>query len=264
LQANSFYSAYGKWAIVAGASEGLGKAFAMSLASRGLHLILIARRTVHLQEVSNDIKSRFNVNIKLITHDLQKTADTIEILKSLDYNIGLLIYNAAYAPVGNFVEMSFEKLSQINTVNINTPLLVTNYFVNRLLKSKRAGGIILMSSMAGNQGTPKLAAYAASKSFNTTLAEGLWYELKENKIDVLSCVAGAIRTPGYFKTYSKNKEASGALDPEIVAEKAISSLGKVPVIVPGRINQIGHFIMTRILPKHLAIKIMASNTKDLI
>ena len=264
MQAKSFHSKYGKWAIVAGASEGLGKAFAMSLASRGLNLILIARRTAILQEVSKDISSKFSVEIKLITLDLQDTLQVIETLKSLNLDIGLLVYNAAYAPVGDFVEMSTEKLSQLSKVNMHTPLLVTNYFINRLLQANRSGGIILMSSMAGNQGTPKLAAYAASKAFNTTLAEGLWYELKESNIDILSCVAGAIRTPGYFKTYSKTKDASGALEPAVVAEKAIKSLGNMPVTVPGRINQIGSFIMTRILPKRMAIKLMASNTKDLI
>jgi len=264
LESESFKSKYGKWAVVAGASEGLGKAFALALAARGLNLILIARRSSYLEKVSLEISSKYTVETKLITLDLQHTSQAVDIIESLDQDIGLFVYNAAYAPVGNFVDLASENLTQLSAVNIHTPLMLTHYLANKLIAKKRSGGIILMSSMAGNQGTPKLAAYAASKSFNTILTEGLWHELKRNNIDVLSCVAGAIRTPGYYKTYSKSSEASGALDPHIVVEKTISSLGKVAVVVPGKINQFGKFIMGRILPRSMAIKIMAANTKDLI
>ena len=119
-----------------------------------------------------------------------------------------------------------------------------------------------MSSIAGAQGSPNLAAYAATKSFNAILAEGLWKELKPHGIDVLACCAGAILTPGY-KQAEKTKPALGALEANEVAEQTLNALGRGPIIIPGVINKIGHFILTRLLSEKAAIDIMSKNTGGL-
>jgi hypothetical protein len=130
-----------------------------------------------------------------------------------------------------------------------------------MIEQKR-GGIILMSSLAGGQGSPNLAAYAASKSFNTILAEGLWKELKPHGIDMLACCAGAVLTPGYQQA-EKSRPAPGTLEAGKVAEKTLDALGKGPVIIPGMINKIGHFILSRLLSRKSAISIMSKNTGGL-
>ena len=119
-----------------------------------------------------------------------------------------------------------------------------------------------MSSLAGAQGSPNLAAYAATKSFNTILAEGLWKELKPHGIDVLACCAGAIHTPGYRQA-EKIKPAPGTLEANEVAEQTLNALGKGPVTIPGVINKVGHFILTRLLSRKAAIAIMSKNTGGL-
>jgi uncharacterized protein len=124
------------------------------------------------------------------------------------------------------------------------------------------GGIILMSSLAGSQGSPKLAAYAATKSFNAVLAEGLWAELKPHGIDVLACLAGAIRTPGYQEA-DGGTSAPGTLDAKVVAEQTLNALGKGPIIIPGAVNKFARFVLTRLLSRRTAIAIMSSNTKGL-
>jgi short-subunit dehydrogenase len=126
----------------------------------------------------------------------------------------------------------------------------------------RRGGIVLMSSLAGAQGSPKLAAYAATKAFNAVLAEGLWKELKPHGIDVIGCCAGAILTPGYQQAEA-SKAAPGTLAARDVAEKTLNALGKGPIVIPGGVNKIARFVLTRLLTRRAAIGIMSKNTGGL-
>ncbi len=259
---NTLLSRYGPWAIVAGASEGLGAAYARHLASLGFHLILVARRKAHLESISLELITRYRIQTQVKVLDLRRTDEMVQYLNQNRSDIGLAIYNAAYAPLGHFTEISEEDLHMVTDVNVRSALLFTKVIVDRYKTKHRPGGIILMSSLSGEQGTPRLAAYAASKSFNTILAEGLWHELKKDNIDVIASVAGAIRTPGYANR-NADKDAPGTLDPEQVVEKTLRHLGKRPTVAPGWINSLGKFVMTRLLPKTLAIRIMHNNTKSL-
>ena len=120
-----------------------------------------------------------------------------------------------------------------------------------------------MSSLAGAQGSPNLAVYAATKSFNTILAEGLWKELKPHGIDVIASCAGAILTPGY-KQSEKTGKAPGTMTALEVAEQTLNALGKGPVVIPGAINKIARFLLTRLLSRKAAINIMNKNTGGLV
>ena len=257
---NNFLSKYGSWAVVAGASEGLGAAFARALARRGLNLVLLARREDKLQQLSAVLKQEFKIEI--ITHavDLANHEQLKNICRNFPEEIGLLVYNAAYAPIGYVENISQEELFRIVDVNIKAPLLLTKLLGTSMIK-KRKGGIVLMSSLAGTQGSPKIATYAASKAFNTILAEGLWSEWKDYNVDVLSCCAGAISTPGYEKAQSG--KAPGTLQADQVAEKALKALGKGPVVVPGFVNKLAILFTRRLFPRKTAIKLMKKNTKDL-
>jgi len=256
----SFTAKYGSWALIAGASEGLGAAFAEAAAMRGLNLVLIARSTDKLIALSEVLKEKYSVNIMCFTLDLANQIETKGILDSLNVPIGLLIYNAAYAPIGYFEDIPEEKLAKIIDINIKAPLLLAKW-VSKQMIDRQKGGIVFMSSLAGTQGSPKIATYAASKAFNTVLAEGLWKELKRHRIDVIASCAGAILTPGY--TQAQQSKAPGTLEAYQVAEKTLHALGKVPVTVPGIFNQVARFLMGRVLPRKTAIQIMNSNTKSL-
>lgn len=256
-----FKSKYGPWALVAGASEGLGAAFAEELAKLGLNLILLARRQDKLNELSKRLNDVYQVEIRNHSIDLSDFQKTKQLILQLEMDINLLVYNAAYAPIGYFEDISEEDLSQIVKVNIQTPLLLTKLLsVNMIEQSK--GGIILMSSLSGNQGSPKIATYAASKSFTAIFAEGLWYELRNQGVDVLASCAGAVRTPGY-KNAQDIKDAPGTLDANIVAQKTLKALGKGPTTVAGFVNKMALFFMGRLFPRKLAISMMDKNTRDL-
>ena len=212
-----FKTKYGTWAIVAGASEGLGAAFAEILAKRELNLILLARRPDKLKEVSDDLRNKYPIEILYYSIDLSDTLKTRQIISQLGKDVGLLVYNAAYAPIGYFEKIAEEDLEKIVDVNIKAPLLLSRLVISPMIE-KRKGGIVLMSSLAGIQGSPKIATYAASKAFNSILAEGIWNELKKYGIDVLASSPGAVTTPGY-KNAQHAKTAPGTLDAYEVAEK---------------------------------------------
>jgi uncharacterized protein len=256
-----FKTRYGTWALVAGASEGLGAAFAEELAKRGLNLVLIARRLENLEVLAKKLAEKYQIEIKCHSLDLADFAQIKHVVSQLDADLGLFVYNAAYAPIGYFDSIPEESLERIVDVNIKTPLLLCKLMSVKMIE-KGKGAIILMSSLAGAQGSPKIATYAASKAFNATLAEGIWYELKDHGIDVLACCAGAVSTPGY-KNAQHSKEAPGTLTADVVAAQTLNALGKGPTTIPGFTNKMAHFFMARLFPKKLAISIMGKNTKDL-
>lgn len=257
----NFKEQYGAWALVAGASEGLGAAFARSLAKRGLNLILVARRINLLEALAVDLKQEFNIEVRCFEIDLSLTEQVNQLVDELEEEIGLLIYNAAYSPIGYFEEIDTDSLMKLIDINVKAPLLLTKRLSQSMI-TRRRGGIVLMSSMAGVQGSPKISTYAATKSFNTILAEGLWKELGKANVHVLASIAGAIRTPGYA-TASQGKDAPGTLDAEAVAEQTLDALGKGPTVVPGFFNKFANFIMARLMGRRQRINIMYSNTKDL-
>jgi short-subunit dehydrogenase len=257
----TFASKYGPWAVVAGASEGLGAAFAAALAARGLHLLLLARRADALAGVAERLRSRTGVEVRAHACDLA-SPDLPAMLETLtaDIEVGLGVYNAAYAPVGEFVAGPMDDLLRVVDVNVRGPLIVARTLAPTMVARGR-GGIVLMSSLAGLQGASRIAAYAASKAFNIVLAESLWSELRPHGVDVVVACAGAIRTPGFAKT--AGRDAPGTLDAAVVAEAALDALGRGPVVVPGAVNRLARFAMGRLLPRRAAIGIMGRSTKGL-
>src|ERR1700722_6945171 len=243
----SFVSRYGPWAVVAGASEGLGAAFAEVLAARGMNLVLLARRLDLLAEVKERLGAGKNIEIRAEACDLARS-DLASALDSMtrDVDVGLAIYNAAYAPIGNLLDHSPSDLLRVIDVNVRGPLLFARTLAPAMVQRAR-GGIVLMSSMAGFQGSPRIATYAASKAFNIVLGEGLWSELAPHGVAVLASCAGAIRTPGYEK--SARGDAPGTLEAAVVATRTLDALGHGPTVVPGLVNRFARFLLGHVLPR---------------
>jgi hypothetical protein len=256
-----FSERYGAWALVLGASEGLGAAFARATAARGMNLVLVARRSDLLERLAEDCHRRFGVEVRCIVDDLSTPGFAEKLHGAIsELEVGLVVYNAAFAPVGEFIDVDTADLVQAIDVNIRAPVTIIRTLLPSMVARKR-GAVVLMSSLAGNQGGPRIATYAASKAFNKVLAEGLWQELKERGIDVITCCAGAIRTPGYAA--AAGGEVPGTLDPEFVAERTIRALGRGPIVIPGFANRLAAWVMGRLLPRPVAIRIMAASTKNL-
>jgi len=261
-----FWEKYGPTALVAGGSDGLGAAYSEALARRGFNLIIIARDKKRLEETAARIREKYSVDVKTIDADLADFENIKKIINDLlcadkKLSIGLLVYNAAFAPIGLFENTSENHLALAAAVNVRTPLLLAKLLSAQMIQNKR-GGIVLMSSLAGAQGSPKLSTYAATKAFNAILAEGLWKELRRHNVDVIGCCAGAILTPGYSQA-EKTKQAPGTMTANAVAEQTLKALGKKPIIVPGAINKIGRFVLMRIFSRKAAIGLMSKNTGGL-
>jgi short-subunit dehydrogenase len=258
---NAFAERYGKWGVVAGASEGLGAAFAESLAERGLSLVLLARRGDVLEELASRLRTSRGVEVRPVACDLADPgfADRLS-AATADIEVGVAVYNAAFSFVAPLLERPLADALRVVDVNIRAPLVFLHTLVPSMLAHGR-GAVVLMSSLAGFQGSPRLAAYAASKAFNTVLGESLWAELGPKGVDVLVSCAGAIRTPGYAKALQK--EAPGTLDASEVAARTLDALGHGPVVIPGATNKLASHLLRRMLSRRAAIGIMGKSVKGL-
>jgi short-subunit dehydrogenase len=258
---DDFRTRYGAWAAVAGASEGLGAAFTEALAARGLSLLLLARRAELLAARAGEIRERHGVEIRCLPLDLADPglADVLA-AATRELEVGVAVYNAAFSPIGEFLSRPLDDLLRVADVNVRGPIAFVRALAPGMVRRRR-GAIVLMSSLAGVQGAPRIATYAASKAFAAILAEGLFAELRPHGIDVVATLAGAIRTPSYAA--SARRDAPGTLDPARVAEASLEALGRGPRVVPGLVNRIASIVTGRLLPRRAAIRLMAANTRDL-
>ncbi|MCY4477161.1 MAG: SDR family NAD(P)-dependent oxidoreductase [Gammaproteobacteria bacterium] len=259
---SNFPECYGEWALVAGASEGLGAAFAEQLAARRMNVILLARRAKPLAELAGRLSAQYEVETRWEKLDLSgpDLASRFETVCG-DVSPGLLVYNAALIPTGPFAELAQDTLEEIAQVNVLGPLTLVRALIDPMRERGR-GAVVLMSSMSGLQGWPGLAAYSATKAFNTTLGEALWYELGGEGIDVVVSCPGAISTPGYFRNFGR--ESPGMLPPDTVARATLDALGKGPRVVPGLLNRIGWQLITRALPRRPLIRLTGKMMKKVI
>jgi len=258
---DAFAKRYGPWALVAGASEGIGEAFARELAQRGLNVVLVARRLEPLEAAAREIARLAKVDVHCISLDLTRV-DAAAVLEQevAELDIGLVVYNAALAPAGGFLEIPLDEQLPAIDVNVRGPLALAHRF-GRRMTARGSGGIVLLSSLTAFQGSPYVATYGATKSFLLTLAEGLWFELAPRGVDVLAVCAGATRTPRYLKR--AQGRAPGELEPAQVAREALDRLGHGPLMIPGRFNRFASQLMRRLLPRRITIRIMGGQTRHL-
>lgn len=245
------------WALVAGASEGLGAAFAEGLAARGHPLILVARRADRLEELAARLRKQ--VEVVTVGFDLAG-ADLGPLLAAIGpREVGVLVCNAAYAPLGPFLGMPVEDSLRALDVNCRAPLLLLHALLPGMV-NRRRGTVILMSSLTAFQGTPWTTVYGSTKAFAVNLAEGLWMELAAANVEVRVCCAGATRTPNYLAHAAKGG-APGELEPAQVVAETLASRG--PLLIPGRFNRFASLLMRRLLPRTLAIRILEGQTRKL-
>jgi len=246
---------------VAGASEGLGAAWAEALARRGLHVLAVGRRAEPLERVAQRLAARYGVEVRTLAADLGEPGFPERLAAAgRGLEIGAAVYNAASSFTGFLLDHPPQQAQRLVDVNVRGPLALIYQLVPAMVVRRR-GTLVLMSSLAGNQGGPGLAAYAASKAFATSLAESLHAELRPAGVDVLACVAGAVRTPGYAATVGR--DAPGTLDPDQVVEAALAGLGRTALVTPGSANKLAAFVMRRLLPRATATAVMGRAVKGL-
>lgn len=259
-QARRFRERYGPWAVVAGASAGLGAEYARQLAALGLNILLIARRQTELDALASELTARYHVETRALAFDLGADDAPARVETACaDLDIGLLVYNAARSVIGPFLDRPLEEHLNEIAVNVRAPMSLA-WRLGRRLRARGRGGVILMSSLSAAQGSALIANYGATKAYNQLLAEGLWEELRASGVDVLACVAGAIATPNFATSGARSQGAADAttLTPEAVARETLSALGSGPLAAPGAGVKVAAFVMRRLLPRAFAIRTMGS------
>jgi len=233
-----FRGRYGPWAVVAGASDGIGEAFAHRLAQAGINLVLVARRATLLERLANELRWSYGVDARPVVADLTSEAMMGEIRQGTDdLEVGLLIYNAGAAHgAAHFLDRPAEAAIGLISLNCRGPVLLAHHF-GRRMRERRRGGMMLLSSLAAMSGSSHIATYNATKSFDMVFAEGLWHELKPVGVDVMCLVVGATLTPSMLASRDSFRSYPNIMQPVDVADEGLSFLGRGPVWVAGEHNR---------------------------
>jgi short-subunit dehydrogenase len=257
-----FAERYGPWALVVGSAEGIGAGYADALAARGLHLVLLDRQGAALAAQAARLRTRHpSLHVRELVVDLTDLARlTAAIDEIADLDIGLLVANAAFSVTGQWLDVSLaDKLSHVQVNCAAVTVLVDR--LSRSMVARGRGGIIVMSSMAGKLGGPRVAAYAATKAFDLVLAESLWSELAPHGVDVLAVLPGSTRTPGFEASLARTPPRQVyVMAPEDVVREALAALGRGPQLVVGRRNRLTDAVLQRLLPRRTAVRLVARST----
>jgi len=262
---NRLKEQYGNWVLIAGAAKGIGAGFTTFLAQRGVNIVMADNNLEDMQQLADKIQAETKVVVRQIHIDLgvQEASDFI-LESTADLDCRLLIYVAAYSKVKPFLSSQKEELDRYIGVNNRTPIQLIHGLVSRLNKQNRPGGILLISSLAGLLGPPLVAPYAATKGFLIRLAESLATEFKPLNIDVTVCCAGLTSTPTYqANTPERTRKKVNPMGPIRVAEYAIKQLGRKTVCVPGWKNRFNYFLLLRLFPASLSLKILHVTMKKM-
>lgn len=188
---------YGPWAIVTGASQGIGEAFARELAERGYHLALVSRRPERLAELAQELRDAYDVETRVIPADLASPGAASVIAEGVgDLDVGLLISNAGAAHMGGFLQNTRAALCSDLQLNAASHMELAHVFGSRLRARKRSGGILLVSSTACLQPVALGANYSGAKAFLYNLGESLHREFEDLAIDVTVLLPGPTDTRG--------------------------------------------------------------------
>lgn len=256
--ASPFRDRYGPWALITGASAGIGAEFARQLAAKGLNLILVARRAELLAALAGQLARAHGVEVRTVAIDLSDRSFLDAIREAAqDTDIGLLVNNAGTAVGGKLLETDLQQQRQSVELNVLAPLALAHE-LGRRMRTRGHGGIIFLSSPMALQGVPNWANFAATKSYDLTLADGLAYELRPHGIDVVAVLPGPTLTEG--TTNMGAKQGKGPMKfgpPESVVTAALASLGRRSTVIPGRINRLMSVLMSKSLSRSAKTKLWA-------
>ena len=250
--ARRLHERYGPWAMVTGASSGIGRACAVQLAEAGLDLVLVARSARELEALGAELRARHHVETRVIAADLGDLADVDAVIDTTrDLDIGLLVAAAGFGTSGPFLQADLARESAMLDVNCRALIPLSQAFGRRFAARKR-GGIVLFASVLGFQGTPYSAHYAATKAFVQTFAEGLHVELKGSGVDVLATAPGPTRS-GFAER--SDMRMGFALTPDTVARATLAALGHRSTVMPGALSKALTYPFA-VLPRSVRARLM--------
>lgn len=246
----------GRWALVTGASAGIGEAFARTLAARGMHVVLCARREERLRALAGEIAAAHGVETAVVAADLAAEGEAERVWRAASdgREIHLLVNNAGFGLKGPFVDLSLERQAEMVRLNCIAPMALAHHAL-REMRGRRAGGIVNVASIAGYQPIPHLAAYAATKAFLATLSEALSAEASDAGVRVLNLSPGPV--PTEFQSVAGtavNARTLGIRTAQQVVDDTLRALeaGRATVI-PGLPNRLATMLV-RAAPRSLVVR----------
>lgn len=229
---------YGPWAIIVGASHGVGAEFARQVAAQGLNCVLLARRESALQELQSELEQQFAIETRIMTVDLTTDTAVATITDGVkDLEIGLVIYNAGAPPYASeFLKAPLDAWQGQVRLNVST-LMELCYSLGQPMLDRGRGGFLLVGSQAGLGGNKKYSMYTGTKGFMLNFGESLWIEWKDKGVDVLNLLISVVDSPTLRAQMKKSniagwdQEDIGVPKPEELARIGLRELSNGPTFI---------------------------------
>ena len=247
---------FGPWALVTGASSGIGREFARQIAASGINVVLVARREALLDEVGRAIAKDFKVQYRTVVADLSQAGFLENLAKATDdLDIGLVVSNAGTGNPGEFLKIDREELESLLRLNTLAHLDIAHHFGQKLA-SRGRGGLLLVGAMGASNGLPYMANDGAAKAYVHSFGEALHVELKPLGVHVTLLPPGPTETPVIAKLgLSPDTMPMKPMKVEQCIFEGLKALEENrSMIIPGRLNR----IMNAVVPGSVARGMMAS------
>jgi hypothetical protein len=252
----------GKWAVVTGASSGIGRELARGFAAEGAHLVLTARRTERLEQLAHDLREAHGNSIEILRADLAEPSAPEAVFRFTQdrgVEVHALVCNAGFGIYGAFHTQPPERLREMVQVNVAAVVELTHHFLPQMIE-RRAGDILIVSSTAGFQAVPYISAYAATKAFDLLFAEGLAEEVRRYGVNVCALCPGSTNTEFQRVAGQPDRVFRIAETPEKVARTALKALAKSrPYVISGWRNYLqthAQRLVTRRFVTRMAARVM--------
>jgi short-subunit dehydrogenase len=260
---SSMRERYGEWALITGASAGIGAEFARALAAEGLSCVLSARREERLKALASEIERDHGVATRVVPADLADPAGVDALAEAVGgLEIAVLVNNAGFGYAGRFEKQDTERLRAMVQLNCAAPVVLTGRVLPGMRERGR-GALIITGSVAGRQPLPLHGVYSATKAFDLLFGEALWVELRGQGIDVLVLEPGTTETE--FQELAGEVPHPGE-PPGDVVRVALEALGRQPFVVCGWRNWLRANAAARLLPRplvaHIARPLVAARTRE--
>ena len=246
------------YALITGASSGIGACFARALATRGRSLVLVARSKDKLEALAREIAAKHSVHIEVIEQDLGVDGAAQRLVATLterEIAVDLLVNNAGFGAQGQFWKLPLDRQVEMLRLNIGTLTELTHLLLPAMVE-RRSGGIINISSTASFQPIPYTSVYAATKAYVTSFSMGLAEEVAEYGIKVLALCPGATAT-NFFKAgqFTTVKLPGGSQSPEAVVEVGLAEFDRGRSLAVTRFLDKLMIFALRLAPRRLAARI---------
>ena len=247
----------GKWALVTGASAGIGAELARQMAASGANLVLTARRSDRLAQLAQELIQRHKIQAETVCADLTQSSgcdDIFAFTQQRNLPVEVVINNAGFGAAGAFRKLDLQRQLDMVQVNVAAVIKLTYLYLPAMLE-RRSGYVMIVASTAAFQSVPYLCVYGATKGFDLLFAEGIAEELRNTGVRVSALCPGG--TESEFQQVAGTRERRGRAPVDKVVRDGLAALADGrSMVIPGWGNWVG-MEAQRIVPRRLVTRAVA-------